>query len=69
MFYKYQVEGTDFSLCLVIADADGQASVEWNRPYDDVFIYHRIDLKPPSEFTVCNYYKRSAVKGISGCSS
>ncbi len=58
------MEGTEFSVCLVIADDDKQARAEWSQAYDDEFVYHRLDLKRPSFETVCNYYGRLALKGI-----
>ncbi|XP_048587905.1 VWFA and cache domain-containing protein 1 [Nematostella vectensis] len=63
-YYWQKVDGTNFSVCLVLVKGDSSVSLKPLSPIEDFkFIYHRLDLLKPE--LPCTQFQRYAVKSSS----
>ena len=57
----FQVEGTNFSVCIVFTEKDKQIDINFDGDAND-FLFYRFDLKPPPN--TCNMMSKIASTGI-----
>ena len=62
MILVLQVQGTNFSVCVVSSKIDEHERIEWNKAYPQEFIYHlnRVYDQP---YATCRLFAREALRG------